>query len=297
MVNTICFSQEYIVKIRNPREVTSELNKSTNISKEIEGLSWNRWTSKNFTVCSINDKQAQYLHKHLELVKTWAFARWGLSDVDFSHECKLICVDDPILYKKMFNLTNTKIEVRRNTNGSINEIVIFMLLNAKPSEIIPEPITEVCLIEFAQKYETKFSMLYLRGMRVLNCTIPQIKDRILEVQSLLKANQPLFFSKSLFDMDLTTYQNLPSEKQKLFDNCSSIFCLMVRKEFGQDIYLKLMKSSCEGNSEKAINEFLGFKSYSELDKTFKRYMLDLTKDIEGSKTPDKYLQITEIPKD
>ena len=77
------FGQGEITKVYSPQEVSVEVNNSKGIPKELEGLSWNRWTSKNFVVCSLNDTQAQYLHKHLELVKVWAFSRWGLPDHDF----------------------------------------------------------------------------------------------------------------------------------------------------------------------------------------------------------------------
>lgn len=73
---TPCLAKDEVVKVTKPKEVRKELSK-TGIPKELEGLQWNRWTSKNFTVCALNDNQAQYLNKHLELVKSWCFARNG----------------------------------------------------------------------------------------------------------------------------------------------------------------------------------------------------------------------------
>ena len=151
LLGSQCFAQGEPAKVRLPLEVKHEM-KVLFDDPSIEGKVWNRWTTKNFVVCSLNDKQAQYLHKHLELVKAWAFSRWGLYDIDFSAECRLICVDDKALFKKLFNLENSKVEIRRDKDGKIEMAVIFLLLDGDPSRTVPIPLTEVCLAEFEQKY-------------------------------------------------------------------------------------------------------------------------------------------------
>lgn len=273
--------------------MTTELVNSAAVPKELDGLQWNRWTSKNFTVCALNDTQAQYLNKHLELVKGWCLARWGLYDIDFSVECKVIGVDDPVLFKKLFNLDDTRVEIRRDSSGKIKETVIFLLMSGQPSETIPVPLTEVCMAEFAQRYGTKFGIWAHRGMCQLNGTIQQIKGRIVEVKPLLERNDPLFFSKGLLEMDADSYKNLDSDKQRLYDNCAMIYCLMIRKEFGQDEFLSMLKSSSENAPEAAMQNVLKFDGYGAFDKTFKRYLIDLTNEVSSGKTPDQYLQIRE----
>jgi len=67
---------EPIRKVTLPLEVRQELSGSY-VPEQIEGKVWNRWTSENFTVLSLNDTHAQYLHQHLELVKVWVFSRWA----------------------------------------------------------------------------------------------------------------------------------------------------------------------------------------------------------------------------
>lgn len=290
---TPSFASEPITKVVCPREVTTEVYKTTAVPKELEGLQWNRWTSKNFTVCALNDTQAQYLHKHLELVKGWVFARWGLYDIDFSVECKVIVVDRPDLYKKLFNIDSTRVEIRRDGNGKIKENVIFLLATGTPSQIVPMPLTEVCMAEFAQKYNTKFAMWSQRGMVVLNGSIPQIRERVAELKPLIERNEPMFFSKGLMELDAEGYKKLDDSKKRLYDNCAMVFCLMVRKEHGQDNFLKLMKGASEGNSEQALKTVLRFNDYAHFDRTFKRYMTDLSNDIASGKTPDSYLQIRE----
>lgn len=281
-----------ITKVILPVEVTSELHGSA-VPKEIEGLQWNRWTTKNFVVCSLDDQQAQYLHKHLELVKGWAFIRWGLTDIDFASECKLICVNKPDLFKKLFNLDSTRAEVRRDENGKIKETVIFLLLDDLPSKTVPMPITEVCLAEFSQRYNTKFGSWVYRGMSSLNGSIPQIRAAILDIRPVLDKDDPIYFSKGLLEMDMDKYSKLTIEQKKLYDKCAMTLCLLIRKEFGQDKYLDLLKRSSEIGADKAVNEVLGFENCDQFDKTLKRYMIDLTNDLTSGKTPDHYLQIRE----
>lgn len=42
---------------------------------------------------------------------------------------------------------------------------------------------------------------------------------------------------------------------------------------------------------------LRFDDFNHFDKTFKRYMTDLCRDIASGKTPDQYLQIREVIRD
>jgi hypothetical protein len=288
-----------IAKITRPQEVRAEIRSSDRVPKELEGLQWNRWTTKNFVVCSLNDTQAQYLHKHLELVKGWVFARWGMYDIDFSlntdgtPKCKIICVDDPVLFKKFFNIDSSRVEIRREANGSIRETVIFLLINDSPSKILPTPLTEICLAEFAQKYNAKFGTWAYRGMATLNGSIDQIKERMAEIKPLLEKNEPLFFSKGVMEMDADQYEKLDVGKKRLYDNCSMLFCLLARKEYGQDAFLKLLKESADQGPQPALKSLFKSGDYDLFDRTFKRYMIDLTRDLETGKTPDSYLQIKE----
>lgn len=263
----------------------------TAIPKEIQGLQWNRWTSKNFVVLSLDDKQGQYLHKNLELVKTWTLSRWGFYDVDFSAECKIICVTDPALFLKMFHLKQTKVEIHRTNEGKIKSSVIFLLLDDLPSKTVPGPLTEICLSEFSQKYNINFDWWVYRGVVLLNGSVGQIKSQIIGMKQHLERDDPIFFSKSLLEMSKERYLQSPEETRLLFDKSALLFCLLLRKEFGQDQFHAFLKKSKE--PELAIKSVLGFKDYADLDRTFKRYMVDITRDIRNSRTPDHYLQIIE----
>lgn len=274
-----------------PIEVKAEL-KIAAISKEIEGLQWNRWTTKNFVICALNDKQSQYVNEHIEEIKTWLLKRWGLLDIDFSSPCKIICVDNADLFKKFFNIDSSKAEVRRDSDGKIKETVIFLLTNDIPSRTIPMPLSEICLAEFAQKMGSKFNMWVYRGMTNLNGAIPQIKNKILEMKPLVDKDEPIYFSKGLLEMSSEQYDKLTIDKKNIYDANSTVFCLLLRKEFGQDKFLRFLKQSGD-NPEKAVQEVLGFQSYSEFDKSLKRFMIDLLNDLSSGKTPETYLEIRE----
>jgi hypothetical protein len=293
---TPCLATEPIKKVSLPLEVAKEIKCSLN-DPLIEGKEWNRWTSKNFTVCSINNQQAQYLHEHLELLKSWAFARWGLFDVDFDAECRLICVDDPELFKKLFNMNETNVEIRRDKNGKIELSVIFMLLDDMPSKVVPVPITEVCLAEFEQKYETKWPWWSSRGISMLNGSLDQIKSNIKKLKSDIDANRPMYFSESLMKMNKSQWEKLSDEKRALFDRNALALCLMLRKSFGQNKLHWILNKSADGkDGESVLKDQLGFRSYNHFDQNFKRYMIDISRDVTQGKMPDSYLIISAATK-
>ena len=146
----LILQEEPITKVKLPQEVRQELAKTPD--DDIAGKQWNRWTSRSFVVCSIDDGQARFLNANLEKVKSWIYTRWGLSDIPFTAEARLICVNDREFFKKLFGLDRTKVEVRKDQSGKINLSVIFFLLDDKPSRTVPTPLTELCLDEFEQKY-------------------------------------------------------------------------------------------------------------------------------------------------
>ena len=283
--NNFVLAQEQLIKVFNPKEVSVEVAKYQGIPKDLEGLNWNRWTSKNFTVCSLNDPQAQYLYKHLELVKGWIFSRWGLYDIDFSAPCKLICVDNPSLFKKLFNLEKTKVEIRRDSNNRITETVVFLLIDGPPSDTIPVPLTEVCLAEFCQKFNCEFNFWAKRGMSLLNASLDQIKINLnKDIDSNLK---------NVFETTPEQYQKLSAEQKKVFDKSVILLCLLLRKEFGQDKFLLFLQSTSENNPDISIKDILKFENIEEFGKTFARYVEDLMSDMAKGKTPNSYLQIYE----
>jgi len=290
-----CFGQtEPIRKVTLPLEVQENLElEISEVPDEIKGKVWNRWTSDNFTVLSLNDAQAQYLHKHLELVKVWVFSRWGLYDVPFSAECQLICVDDPELFKKMFKIDSTRVEIHRAPDGSIDRAIIFVLINDAPSHTIPVPLTEVCLAEFAQRYEQDFPWWAYRGMGLMNGALDQIRSSLNEFAPVVEQNENVYFSEGLLNMTKTEYMRLDDDKKRLFDQCAMVFCLMIRQEFGENNFHHFLNKSVSVSGNDALIDVLGFEDNEDFDRTFRRYMVDLARDITAGDTPDSYLQIQE----
>lgn len=279
------------VNVTLPQEVTSEMYLSPD-DELIRDKVWNRWTTRNFVVCSLSDKHAKYLHDNLETIKTWLFQRWGFYDVDFKSECKLICVSDAELFKKLFQLDSSSVEIRRNADGSIKESVIFLLLNDSPAKTVPMALTEVCLAEFEQAYSVKFGWWIHRGMAVLNGTVSNIKKNISVQMIVINSEDPIFLSKSLFETTEETYKTFDLERREMFDRVAMMFCLMLKKEFGVLKYQKIMEGTAIGkNPEEALQAILGFKNYEDFNQSFERYIKDLVEDIANEKTPDSYLQI------
>lgn len=250
------------------------------IPDDMKDKQWNRWTTKNFVICSINDGQAQYLHNNLEKIKSWLITRWGFDDFDFPTESRLICVDDPALFEKMFKITSSRVEDKDKV------IAVFLLLDDKPAKTVPGPITEVFFLQFEKKFGYKLPMWFQRGMIGLNSTVPDIRKNLSDLNALVVKDSPMFFTKDLLSMTPEKYSKMPQNQKDLFDKNSLAFTLMVRKEFGQEKTKSFIKNSNIG--------LIGFANNDQLDLTYKKYMIDLTNSIVGSSkkiTPDSYLQI------
>lgn len=287
------FGDGDIHKVYSPNEVSVEVSYLNGLPKELEGLVWNRWTNKNFVVCSLNDIQAQFLHKRLEFVKSWVFLHWGMHDLDFSVQCKFICVDNKDLYAKLFNLNKTKVEIRYDSN-KIKELIVFLLIDGSPSNTIPIPLTEICLAEFSQKFNAKFPLWSYKGMSNLNGSLDQIRSNIKDLRVYLDKNEYVYFSQGIMEMTREKYDLMTQDKRRLYDNCSLIFCLMIRKEFGENMYLHFLEKCAKSEPQESLKSILGFESYDYFDRAFFRYMKDLTNEVVLNKTPDSYLQVSEI---
>lgn len=283
--------KRFIEKVVLPKEVTSEL-KCVAIPDKLKDKVWNRWTSKNFVVLSLNDKQAQYLHKYLEYVKSWSLIRWGFYDIDFAAECKIICVDDPELFREGFGIENTYVDLKYK-DGKLDKTIIYVLIDGDPAHTIPIPLTDVCVAEFSQKHSENFPFWFYRGSALLNGAIDQIKRGLMDFAPVIQDNHPMYFSEGLFSMTKEEYVKLDATKQRLYDQSAMLFCLLLRKEFGQDKLHWFIKKSIESGGETALREVLKFKSVDDFDRTFKTYLIDLVTDVKNNETPDDYLQIKE----
>jgi hypothetical protein len=157
-----------------------------------------------------------------------------------------------------------------------------------PSATVPVPVSKVCLAEFAQKHNVKLSPWAYEGISNLNGSISQIKESVNRIKKYIDNDEPLFFSKGLLEFNEELYSKLTQEDKKRFGDCSTAFCLMIRKEFGQNQFHKILKSE---KGIKGFEEILHFKGYTDLDKSFKQYLFDIIKEVGTNNVPDEYLQI------
>lgn len=288
-----CFAQQTVTveRVTLPAEVRQEINVPST-DPDIKDLQWNRWTSDSFVVCSINDKQAQYLVANLENIKNWVYQRWGFGNLDFVTECRLICVDDPKLYKKFFDLEESRAEIRydKDTNKP-NLIVIFYLLDQPPSATVPGPLTEVCLFNLDEKFDIKSPTWAVRGMRGLNGTLPSIKTKFTELDLRIQQNQALYFSRGIFEMTPDQYKALDESQRKLYNNSATAMCLYLRNEYGQDkfhsFYYNIGKGAKPADTLKTVYGY----TYQEIDERYKRFLIDVTTGLRDGSVRNSYLQV------
>lgn len=259
----------------------------------IKGKVWNRWTSNNFIVHAITDDQGRYLKNNLEGVKKWIFTRWGLNDIPFDIEVKLWCVGDRELFEALYpSLDDSKVEIRRE-DGKIKVIEVFLLLDEQPSRSLPAPMTEICIALFEETHNIKFGWWAYRGMILLNGSETQIRGRLRELSPKIMNSNSIFLSKTILATTKEDYAKLTDQEKVLFDNEAMVFCLFLRKEFGQDRLLHFFR---ENNPESGLQKIYGFRDYNHFDVSFYSYMKDLVNDVAKGKTPAHYLLIQKAGK-
>jgi hypothetical protein len=251
----------------------------------IKNLVWNRYITTNFTILSIDNDQGYWMKNNLEDIKIWCLTRWGFSDIKFSKECRIFCVPDKNLLKKLFNLDSSKIEIRKK-NDEIEITAMWLVLDDKPSKVLPIYLTEIILAEFESSNLVKLPLWSKKGMSSLNGMIDDIK---LDLSNL--SNVKIYDIQTILNMNEQQFVKLGQDKQKLFINQSVALCLLLRKEFGELKLHSFLKTSFQSGSNESVKKVLGFKDYSDFEKTYVRYINGLSKDITNKVTPDSYLQI------
>lgn len=252
---------------------------------ETKGLAWHRYVTPNFTILSLEDDQGLWMKNNLEDIKEWCLGRWGIPDAKLSKECRIFCVPDKGMLKKLFDLDASRVEVRRK-EGAIQITAMWLCLEDKPARVIPTNLTKVLLAEYEERSKTSLPWWSVTGMSVLNGTIQDIRTELSEL-----AQSKAFPLESLTNMNQEQYDKLGSERKRVFDAQSAALLLMVRKEFGE-VKMHSFVSLCgTGGASKAVKSALGFSGIQDFEKTFNRYVGGLGKDIKGKVTPDSYLII------
>jgi len=269
--------------------VPSAVSAQSEVPEIIKDKKWNRWTSDNFEILSLSNLQGKYLKDNLNNVKKWVFTRWGLEDISFDVPVRLWCIDDKVLFKTIYpSLEKSKVEVRRSEDGKIKSIEAFVLLNDLPSRVLPEPVTEICLNLYEEKYNVKFGLWAHKGITLLNGSEKQIRKVLQDLNPYLENKEEVFQATTLVETSKASYDQLSDKDKKLFDNECMVLCLFLRKEFGQDRMHLFLKAK---DKKEAINTIYYYKSLKQFDDNFYIYMKDLTKDSIDGLTPSEYLLI------
>lgn len=248
------------------------------VGNEIKDLTWNKLDTENFVILSISKDQGLYLAKNLEKIKEKSLARWGIPNFKFSAPCKIVCLPSKELMQKLFRLDTTYVEGEN----------VWLLLDGNPDELIPPSIMMVCLDQYAKMKNIKIGYWASRGMATLNASVPQIKSEILSLKEEMNAKNNTLSSKNIFAMTDDDYFKQNETQRRMFDQQSTVLCLMLRNEYGSSKFLQMLNAN---PTEESFRKIYKFNSFEDFDKTFKRYMYYLCNDVSLAKTPDKYLRL------
>lgn len=261
-------------------------------------LKWNRWTTNNFVILSIDKDQGDYLFDNIENIKEAAVSKWGIKNSAFENRCKIMVVKDKGLFERMFRIDETRVEIRKNSDGS-TQAIIWCLIDAvfdstQPGSSIDIPISVA--VSEAHFYSKKdYGCFWAsKGMSLLAQSLIDIKVGAKRVNGFIVEDKPMYFGKSIFNMNRSQYKKLSAEHKQLFDDESVLLCLMLRKEFGQVKFLSFIEEAGQGDVEKSLKEVFGFNDFSDFDVSFKTYMNDISRDVLDDKTPDSYLGIKAV---
>lgn len=259
----------------------------------LKDLVWNRYTTKSFVIMSIDDAQGKWMSGNMELVKTWCLERWGFPDFQFTKECRIFCVPNKALLKKLFNLDESKAEVRR-TNGQIEITAMWLVLDDKPARIVPPQLTKICMAEFEQRHNVTIPFFAKNGIALLNGTIPDIRGHIVSLGTVVQKDQPIFISEKMFLMTEEEYNKQSVEHKKIFDQQSVALCLLLRKEFGEAKMQGFLRMTVKNPPKDVLYAVYGFNSYAQFDQSYLRFMKDISREVTQQKTPDSYLEIRAV---
>lgn len=275
------------------QEIISPAGATAPIDPALKDLVWNRYTTKSFVIMSIDDAQGKWMSGNIELVKSWCLERWGFPDFQFTKECRVFCVPNKALLKKLFNLDESKAEIRQ-TNGKIEISAMWLVLDDKPARVIPPQLTKICFAEFEQKHNVTIPFFAKNGMALLNGTIPDIRGHIVSLGTTVQKDQPIFISEKMFAMTEDEYVKQTPENKKIFDQQSVALCLLLRKEFGEAKLQGFLRMSVRNSPKDVLQVVYGFNSYAQFDQSYLRFMKDLSREVNQQRTPDSYLEIRPV---
>ena len=252
---------------------------------QIKNLEWNRYVSKNFVILSINNEKGKELTESLETLKTSALTRWGFPDVKFSKECRVFVVPDYDLLKKLFNLNVGKVQLRKELN------VIWCVGDEMPNKSILPYLTQVCLSEYENTESVLLPLWFKRGCITLNNSVADVRENLKSFNDVARKEQFAHSADQMFTFTDDDFNKQTTENKKLFDQQAACLCLLLRKEFGEVKLQGFLRMSSRNKVDDLLQLIYGFKSASQFDRSYVRFMKDLCADLADNQTPDSYLEI------
>jgi hypothetical protein len=246
---------------------------------ELSGLAWHPMKTTNFIICSIDEQQGLYFKQNIEEMKKSCLNKWGFGNFKFTTECKVVIVPNKSLLKKLFGLNSNHAEIRRDAEGRMKLSAIWLSYDSGPEVIYPY-LTLVSLKEYEQFNKIKLGNWFLRGAVFLSFNTSQIKGKIASIKV-----DPIVIN-NVFEMDEEGWKKLDEAGKEQFDLHAGCVCLLLRKEFGEYNLHKFLKN----DSVAGLFEIYGFRR-EDFSSTVKRYITNLSEDLNNNRTPDSYITI------
>lgn len=256
-------------------------NVSITSNTDIKNLQWNRYTTDNFTILSINNKQGKWLYNNIDQIKNWCLSRWGISNYNLKQECRIMVVPNKDLLKRFFNLDENHVEFREK-DGKTEIVAVWLCLEEDKKEQIlddiPRIISSILIrdIMISKNLNKKFIEV---GFSLLNQSTDKIKNTIDETEN---------FNLDFLKITDEEYNKLNQNLKEIYNKNSLIFCLMLKKEFGEFNFLKLMFS--KENNIKSIEKIYLFNN-EQLKSSTDRFFDDIKNAIKNKKIDNRYLKV------
>ncbi len=248
-------------------------DEKTNVKQE---LVWNKWDTDNFIILSLDKNQGLFVKDNIELIKNSVCENFGIENINFPIKTKLMCVPNKDFLKKLFNIDHSHFEVRfENEQPNVSAIWIsFDDFQSADSFVLAN-----CLSDSFYKNNQK--CFIQRGVfYILNNSVEKLKEEIVKIEELN--------SNKLFSVKQKDWISFSKEEKNKFDRESFLLCLLLRKEFGKNIFGKFLQTDQDENS---FEKVYGFSGFDDFDLTLERYLKNISNDIKNNKMPDKYLKV------
>jgi uncharacterized membrane protein YeaQ/YmgE (transglycosylase-associated protein family) len=191
-------------------------------------------------------------------------------------------VPDYDLLKNLFNLNAGKAQLRKELN------VIWCVGDDKPNKSLLPYLTQVCLYEYEVTESTTLPVWFKRGCILLNGSVTDVRQVLKSFNDIARKEQFTNSADQIFTTSEDDYNKQTNENKKIFDQQAACLCLMLRKEFGEVKLQGFLRLQSKNKPETVLGMIYGFKSYSQFDRQYVRYMKDLCAERPGDE-PIGYL--------